>query len=185
MPLIVVGGSGRGVGKTSLLCGLLAALAEFRWTAVKVTSHAHGKDASIMEERAPGLHTDTGRYLRAGAHRAFLVTAQEDRMEAVAQQLWERIESSAPLILESNRIVDYCQPDVCLAVDGQNRMVGKPTYAKFLAHADAVVMRSQTNREEAAARPIFHLEDLERISPAMLAWLREQWMSKVAGKSGT
>ncbi len=185
MPVIVVGGSGRGVGKTSLVCGLVAGLPELRWTAVKLTSHAHGAGDSILEEHAPGQHTDTGRYLEAGAHRALLVTAQDSELDAVVQRLWEQIDPNAPLIFESNRIVDYCQPDVSLAVDAHHNMTGKPSYAKFLARADAVVMRSQANREEAAARPIFHLEDLERISPAMLTWLRERWTKRVKGNSGT
>jgi hypothetical protein len=41
MAIIVVGGSNRGVGKTSLVCGLIAALPEFRWTAVKISTHEH------------------------------------------------------------------------------------------------------------------------------------------------
>jgi len=41
MAIIVVGGSNRGVGKTSLVCGLIAALPEYRWTAVKITTDDH------------------------------------------------------------------------------------------------------------------------------------------------
>ncbi len=175
MPVIVVGGTGRGVGKTSLLCGLVAGLPELRWTVVKLTSHAHGKDASIMEERAPGQHTDTGRYLAAGAYRALLVMAQDSELGAVVRRLWEQIDSNAPLLFESNRIVDYCQPDVCLAVDGRSEVADKPSYAKLLARADAVVVRSQADRVEHRARPVFHLADMDRISLPLLAWLRERW----------
>jgi hypothetical protein len=41
MAIIVIGGSNRGVGKTALVCGLIAALPEYRWTAVKITTHDH------------------------------------------------------------------------------------------------------------------------------------------------
>jgi hypothetical protein len=41
MAIIVVGGSNRGVGKTTLVCGLIAALPEYRWNAVKITTHDH------------------------------------------------------------------------------------------------------------------------------------------------
>jgi hypothetical protein len=41
MAAIVVGGSGKCVGKTALACGLIAALPEFPWIAVKITRHAH------------------------------------------------------------------------------------------------------------------------------------------------
>ena len=33
MAIIVVGGSKRGVGKTTLVCALIGALTEYRWTA--------------------------------------------------------------------------------------------------------------------------------------------------------
>jgi len=46
MAIIVVGGSNRGVGKTALVCGLVAALPEYRWTAVKITTHEHPQPVS-------------------------------------------------------------------------------------------------------------------------------------------
>ena len=55
MPLIVVGGSGRNVGKTSLVCGLIEALREYRWVAVKVTGHEHGVSAPVWEELITNL----------------------------------------------------------------------------------------------------------------------------------
>ncbi|MDR3774719.1 MAG: hypothetical protein P4L26_15300 [Terracidiphilus sp.] len=46
MAIIVVGGSNRGVGKTTLVCALIGALTEYRWTAVKVTTHEHRQPVS-------------------------------------------------------------------------------------------------------------------------------------------
>jgi hypothetical protein len=46
MAIIVVGGSNRGVGKTALVCGLIAALPEYRWAAVKITTHEHPQAVS-------------------------------------------------------------------------------------------------------------------------------------------
>ncbi len=54
MAIIVVGGGGRGAGKTALICGLIRALPEIPWTAIKITSHAHGNPTPIWEETAPG-----------------------------------------------------------------------------------------------------------------------------------
>ena len=39
MAVVVVGGQSRKVGKTSVVCGLIAALPEMRWTAIKLTQH--------------------------------------------------------------------------------------------------------------------------------------------------
>jgi hypothetical protein len=49
MAVIVVGGGGRGAGKTALVCGLMRALPEIKWTAVKITTHEHGKETPIWE----------------------------------------------------------------------------------------------------------------------------------------
>ncbi len=46
MAIIVVGGSNRGVGKTTLVCALIAALTKYRWTAVKITTHDHKQAVS-------------------------------------------------------------------------------------------------------------------------------------------
>ena len=60
MAIIVVGGSNRGVGKTTMVCGLIAALPEYRWNAVKITTHNHpqpvsqgGSKAADGKPRAP------------------------------------------------------------------------------------------------------------------------------------
>jgi hypothetical protein len=63
MAILVVGGSHRGVGKTALVCGLMGALPEYRWIAIKITSDDHCKPTSIFEETEIGQGTDTARYL--------------------------------------------------------------------------------------------------------------------------
>src|SRR6267142_7011162 len=42
MALIIIGGHSRSVGKTSVVAGLIAALPEFNWTALKITQYGHG-----------------------------------------------------------------------------------------------------------------------------------------------
>src|SRR5512146_801370 len=42
MSIVVIGGHSRSVGKTSVVAGLIAALPERRWTAMKITQYGHG-----------------------------------------------------------------------------------------------------------------------------------------------
>ncbi len=115
MAVIVVGGGGRGAGKTALVCGLMRALPEISWTAVKITTHEHGNSTPIWEETAPGDTTDTARYLAAGARRALLVTAGEDALgpdadslgPIVGQILRERGPQRG-IIFESNSVLAPC-----------------------------------------------------------------------------
>ena len=133
MAVIVVGGGGRGAGKTALVCGLMRALPEISWTAVKITTHEHGKATPIWEETTPGETTDTARYLAAGARRALLVTAGEDALGQDADSLGPIVEQilrecgpQRGVIFESNSVLRHVRPDVCLcaAIESMDRAEG-------------------------------------------------------------
>ena len=174
MAILVVGGSGKHVGKTTLVCGLIAALVEFRWTAVKVTDHDHGKPDPVWEETAAGPETDTARYLEAGACRALLVAKKNGRIPLRA--LRKTTGPGAHLILESNSILSQLRQDLALAVLAPDANVpGKPSFSAFLRRADAMVVRAGAAPSRSrlhAVSPLFELEHFARISPPMLAWLR-------------
>jgi len=178
MPVIVVGGSGRGVGKTALVCGLIAALPEFRWTAVKVTGHEHGKPAALWEETEAGHGTDTARYLAAGAEHAALLTASRADFAFQLAAILKGLYGGAHLIFESNRILDHLKPDLCLMVQGNAEQTAKKaSFLQALPYADAIVAAAGTDSqadEAGTGRPVFGLAQLQRISPAMRAWVREK-----------
>jgi hypothetical protein len=143
MAVVVVGGQARKVGKTSVVAGLIAALPERRWTAIKVTDHAHGEldvDLVVYEERERGTGTDSSRYLEAGAARSFWVRVPEGGLAAAMPRLRELIAGAENAILESNNILEFIEPDLAL-------FVADPTIAEFkksallaLGRADALVM---------------------------------------------
>src|SRR5258708_3782736 len=91
--LIAVGGHSRNIGKTTVVCGIIAAFPECRWQAFKITQHGHNICATdghacgcapadpshpyALDAQAEADSTDTGRFLRAGADRSWWVrTAQ-------------------------------------------------------------------------------------------------------------
>jgi hypothetical protein len=189
MAIIVVGGSSSGVGKTALVCGLIAALPEFKWNAVKITTHDFGKPKPIWEETRAGRGTDTARYLNAGAERAFLATASmrvhpaEPDLAPMLDELWPHFGHHTNLIFESNGILRHLQPHLCLLVQGatdQGRR--KRSFTDALERADALVAHAPSNRvladgfnvEGHRPKPIFNLAALEQVSPEMLFWLRDR-----------
>ena len=106
MAVVVVGGGGRGAGKTSLVCGVIAALPERSWVAVKIASHPHGPEQPVWEDTEAGDRSDTARYLAAGARRAFLLTAPDKAaMQAALDELWRRVDRGENFIFESNRVL--------------------------------------------------------------------------------
>jgi len=180
MAILVIGGSGRGAGKTALVCGLLAALPERDWIAVKIAGHAHGVAQPVWEETAAGRGTDTARFLAAGARRAFLLTAVDDAgMQSALVGLSERVEPGANLIFESNRVLDFVKADVCLMVVGG--VESKSSSIAAIRRADAIVVGDEGDGLRDAggplpieAQPVFRLEQFELPSPALAKWIRSR-----------
>jgi hypothetical protein len=189
MAIIVVGGSGSGVGKTALVCGLIAALPEFKWNAIKITTREHNKPKPIWEETSAGQGTDTGRFLAAGAERAFLATPSmriqppEPDLAPMLDELWPHFGRHTNLIFESNSILRHLQPNLCLLVhEAADFAAAKPSFTEALGHADALVAHGRADGltpdgfrlTDQAPKPIFNLAALEEISPQMLFWLRDR-----------
>ena len=56
--LVVVGGHTRNIGKTSLVAGLITALPELNWTAIKITQYGHGVCSTDGESCECAVVTD-------------------------------------------------------------------------------------------------------------------------------
>ena len=107
--LVVVGGHSRNIGKTSVVAGLIEALPELNWTAMKITQFGHGicsasgsacdcclsseHPFAIAEESKPS-DTDSGRFLAAGAKRSFWVRTAMGGL-ANALPAWARFRRTA------------------------------------------------------------------------------------------
>jgi len=174
MAIIVVGGSRRGAGKTALVCGLIRALHEIPWTAVKITSHVHDEPNSVWEETTPGQETDTARYLAAGARRALRVTAGDEALGPIVQRILAECPPPAGAIFESNRVLRHLQPDLCLAAASSPRGEHKPSFDLVEQRMDAMVELAGHDHVINGEKFAFHLASLERISPTMVAWLKER-----------
>jgi hypothetical protein len=174
MAIIVVGGSGRGAGKTALICGLMRVLPERPWTAVKITTHAHGHTESVFEETAAGQGTDTERYLAAGARRALLVTADDAALGSLVQRILEDQAQPAHVIFESNSVLHYLRPDLCFGVVASPTAESKPSFNLVEQCMDASVTLGGHDHAIPGERIHFHLASLEKISAPMKAWLQER-----------
>jgi hypothetical protein len=146
--LLVVGGHSRGVGKTTLVERLLGDRCGETWIAVKISAHRHapeGASAPLIEEaRGPDPQSQTGRYLVAGARRAFLVRAPDAAMAQAAAFIERLRAGGSNVIVESNRIVQYVTPDALIFVIDPRIADWKPSSDACLAAADAVVYATRS-----------------------------------------
>ena len=155
--IVAVGGHSRNIGKTAVLCGIIAGLPELNWTAVKLTQYGHGlcsrpgdpcqcfdprQPIAISEQLAPDPGTDSGRYLVAGARRAFWLRTPMGRLAEAMPGFREIVASSGNLIVESNSLLGLFRPDLyVMVVDGAVADF-KPSSLKFFDRASIVVPTS-------------------------------------------
>src|SRR5882724_12816139 len=162
MALIVIGGHSRSVGKTSVVAGLIAALPEFNWTALKITQYGHGvcsRDGepchcatddhswAISEEQDRSGKSDTSRFLAAGAVRAWWVRTEQGRLAEAMPTVRRKLAESGNVILESNSILKFVRPDLYLSVLDPDTEDFKKSAQEFMDRADAVIVhQARSNR---------------------------------------
>ena len=187
MTTVVVGGHSRKVGKTSVAAGLIAAFPHCPWTAIKI-SHWHGDYSAadiydIYEECDHTRDSDTSRFLAAGASRSLWVRVRENGLEAAVKKLQPTFESSPFLIIESNSILQYIQPDIYVLVLRYDVEEFKGSARNTLSRAHAIVAVNYSSAappwkgippEALAGIPLFPTEDPARIPVGLLALVRSR-----------
>ena len=157
MAVVVIGGHTRNIGKTSVVAGLIAALPEFGWTAVKITQYGHGicsangeacdcatadHTIAVSEERDRGGGTDSSRYLAAGALHSYWVRTQQGELHEAMPRVRKLIAGAGNIILESNSVLRFLKPDLALSVLDPGRADFKASALRYLDRVDAVIMPS-------------------------------------------
>lgn len=195
MALVVVGGHSRNVGKTSVVAGLIAALPEFKWAAMKITQHGHGvcsRDGqpchcatddhswAISEEKEQSGLTDTSRFLMAGAKRVWWVRSEQGRLAEALPSIRKLLGDSENAILESNSILKFLRPDIYLTVLDPATADFKQSAQEFLDRADAIVMHHSTanvswqgvSLRPVVGRPVFYIQPPEYVTPEIAEFIR-------------
>jgi molybdopterin-guanine dinucleotide biosynthesis protein len=202
MSLIVIGGHSRSVGKTSVVAGLISALPEFHWTALKITQHGHGVCAAngeacdcatgdhswaISEERSRKGDSDTSRFLVAGAERVWWVRTEQGRLAEAMPAVRERLSDAQNVIVESNSILKFLRPDLYLTVLDPSTRDFKDSAREFLDRADAVILHA-ANRNPAwtdvslkpvAHKPAFQVTPPPYVTPEIIGFVRARLIPAV------
>ena len=156
MALIVVGGQTKHVGKTALVCEIIRRFVSARWTAAKITSHSHkphecapvasGSDWTIWEQSASDSQVDTARYLKAGAVRSLLVSAEAESLASACAALKAEFPANENAIVESTAGAEVLAPDLFLLVVNPENQEFKSSANQQLARAHAIVVNSPVQR---------------------------------------
>ncbi len=161
---IVVGGHTRSIGKTQLVCDLIAAFPAANWVAGKITQYGHGVCAqngencdcapdehicAISWETRPDAGTDSGRFLAAGARRSFWLRTKQgylaEGMPLLRSALRKADVDLEPgqrnLILESNTLLQFWKPSLYLVVLDPAKADFKESARLQIDRASAFVLR--------------------------------------------
>jgi hypothetical protein len=172
--VIVVGGHTRSIGKTQLVCDVIAAFPGANWIAGKITQYGHSVCAQNGEncDCAPTEHvcaldwetrtdtgTDSARFLAAGARRSFWLRTKQGFLAeglpllriALQQVSGEGNGEALPLILESNSLLQFLKPSLYFAVVDPAKEDFKDSARSALDRADALVLRGSPDAFSAAA----------------------------------
>ncbi len=149
--LLLVGGTGRNVGKTEFICRLISRIAVGQKIyALKVSAvypdeqiyHGdHGEAASafeIYEEIRRDSHKDSSRMLRAGAERVFYLRSDTNTILQGFRQCMEHIPDDAPLVCESNTLGDCVRPGLMTMVTSTDGII-KERAKPLIRTADLVI----------------------------------------------
>ena len=173
--LVVVGGHTRSIGKTQLVCDIIAAFPKTEWIAGKITQYGHGVCTQNGEncDCAPEEHvcaldwesradtgTDSARFLAAGAKRAFWLRTKQgylaEGMPLLRRALLEIDANSTgsvngAVILESNSLMQFVKPSLYFAVIDPMKEDFKESAQVALDRAHALVLRGEVGNDSPPA----------------------------------
>jgi hypothetical protein len=196
MPIVVIGGHSRSVGKTSVVAGLISALPEYQWTALKITQYGHGicsangaacdcasddHSFAVTEERDRSGESDTSRFLAAGAVHSWWVRTEQGRLAEAMPRVRQILGSAENVIIESNSILRFLKPDLYLTVLDPQTADFKASAQTFLDRADAVLLHGFADAKAAwervtlkpvIDRPIFSIAPPRYVTADIVEFVR-------------
>ena len=198
MAVIVIGGHSRSVGKTSVVAGLIAALPEFHWTALKITQYGHGicsanggacdcatddHSFAVTEERDRSGDSDSSRFLLAGAEHSWWVRTQQGRLAEAMPRVRQILDEARNAIVESNSILRFLKPDLYVTVLDPQTADFKASAQTFLDRADAVLIHENATSAKSAwervslkpvrQRPMFAIQPPQYVTPEVVQFVRK------------
>lgn len=149
--LLLIAGSGRNSGKTSLACRVIWQMRDILpLVAFKVSPHRHRllpggnvlvdeSTVYLAEETDPGRPKDSSRMLAAGARRSFFAMVPDEELPRVANMIFAEAGRDAFLIGESAGLRQYIRPGLFVFVNHADPWQRKSDYRSLQDLADAVI----------------------------------------------
>lgn len=201
MKMVMVGGHTRNIGKTSVVEGIIRALPEMNWTAVKITQFGHGvcstsgelcecavaehAFAITTEKRSSGSDTkgtDTARFLAAGARRALWVRTGQGELVTALPALRRALADDRYVIVESNSLRRFIKPAIFLQVLDLTNPDFKASARQFFDLADAYLLvngvSQESSQEAAEALAVLLAREVKKNKPCLPVTAETRYVSQ-------
>jgi hypothetical protein len=166
--MLMIGGSGRNVGKTTLICAIIRKFASsFPIIGLKVTSirtgesDSHGNHESplseefkITEESGTEGRKDTARMLEAGAKKVYFIQSTDYNLPFALNSFFKLVDRDSIIICETRSLRRLIIPGVFILINDPSRNNPKSDFTEFIDTADLLIqfdpanpcMESQTDK---------------------------------------
>ena len=190
----MIGGQASGVSKTGVVCALIAAMPERRWTAIKITQCSHHAPAEgrsrartsclTHTERDAANATDSSRYLAAGAERSLWVRVRPCHLAEAMPRIHDKVVRAESVVLESNSVVEFLNPDLYVLILSPSRADFKASAARTLDRADAILLPASLSADTPASPGVVRdrIERVPRFEIAPQGCISREFLAFVAQK---
>jgi len=208
MAILIIGGHSRSVGKTSVVAGLISALPEMHWTALKVTQYGHGVCSAdgepcdcatddhswaVTEERDRSGESDTSRFLVAGAEKVYWVRTRQGMLAEAMPRIRQVIAGAENVIFESNSLMKFVRPHLYLSVLDFANPDFKDSAREYLDRADAIIVQNAGNHPDwsgvslkpVSGKPVFPITPPPYLTAEIVDFVRSRIGEKIGEKAAT
>lgn len=166
--MIVVGGTGRNTGKTTLSEKLIGKFTEkLPVTAVKMANikpgneNFHGHDVTVFtdkirieKETQKSGGKDSMRFLKAGAAESWFIQTEDAFLPETFQRIYDVLKQAKWIVCESNSLRNFILPALFIMVEGKMDQPDRKEIPELIKMADVVVNALDTMQFNALVRAV-------------------------------
>ncbi|NQU33750.1 MAG: hypothetical protein HQ521_10985 [Bacteroidetes bacterium] len=157
--VILISGSGRNCGKTTVACHIISQLAKTdQVTGLKISPHFHiteNKQVLVYEDHRFSIYReldtrsgkDSSRMLVAGASSVYFVRCTDNDLPFIYNVLRKLIPDNSPIVCESGSFASSYKPGYHILVVGENADETKESYISNLDKANKIILQEDFSQE--------------------------------------
>lgn len=155
--LLLIAGTGRNTGKTTLACSIINKFSsDFQIIGLKISPHFHGgteslkllsgnKFFNIYEEISANTGKDSSKMLKAGAYKVYYIETNDEHLLPAFLKFKKITPPGYPIVCESPALRNYINPDIFIIVDSESTKNKKTKILKWKNDADLFI---KTDKED-------------------------------------